>query len=101
MSNNAGGSRRKLRMIATGVTCAFVFRRDTVFIANWSLFSEPMGEFIINTEGQPFSLPYTLDSGQAFRWTEKGEWWYGVLQKGVVKLRQEGASLVCSSSSDA
>jgi N-glycosylase/DNA lyase len=60
-----------------------------------------MGQFTINTEGVPFNLRYTLDSGQAFRWSEKGEWWYGVLGTGVVKLKQEGAALVCVSSSDA
>lgn len=59
-----------------------------------------MGEFTINTEGLPFNLRYTLESGQSFRWSEKGEWWYGVLGPGVVKLKQEGAALVCVSSSD-
>jgi N-glycosylase/DNA lyase len=60
-----------------------------------------MGQFTINTEGVPFNLRYTLDSGQAFRWSEKGEWWYGVLGDGVIKLKQEGPALVCVSSSDA
>ncbi|MGA2199340.1 MAG: DNA glycosylase, partial [Nitrososphaerales archaeon] len=60
-----------------------------------------MGQFTINTEGLPFNLRYTLESGQSFRWQERGEWWFGVLRPGVVKLRQEGASLVCVSSSDA
>ena len=59
-----------------------------------------MGEFTINTEGVPFNLRHTLESGQAFRWVEKGEWWYGVLPSGVLKLKQEGASLVCTTSSD-
>jgi N-glycosylase/DNA lyase len=59
-----------------------------------------MGEFTINTEGLPFSLPYTLDSGQAFRWREGGNFWYGVLDGGVLKIRQEGNTLLCSSSSD-
>jgi N-glycosylase/DNA lyase len=60
-----------------------------------------MGEFTINTEGVPFNLRYTLESGQSFRWQERGEWWVGVLGHGVVKLKQEGAALVCVSSSDA
>jgi len=60
-----------------------------------------MGEFTVNTEGLPFNLRYTLESGQSFRWREKGEWWYGVLGQGVVKVKQEGAALVCVSSSDA
>ncbi|MGD0637537.1 MAG: DNA glycosylase [Nitrososphaerales archaeon] len=60
-----------------------------------------MGEFTINTEGVPFNLRYTLESGQSFRWQEKGEWWVGVMSGGVVKLKQEGAALVCVTSSDA
>lgn len=59
-----------------------------------------MPEFTVNTEGLPFSLPYTLDSGQAFRWRSDGNFWYGVVGKGVLKVRQDGTSLVCSSSSD-
>ncbi len=59
-----------------------------------------MTEFTINTEGIPFNLRYTLESGQSFRWQERGGWWYGVLSPGVIKLRQDGASLVCVSSSD-
>ena len=58
-----------------------------------------MGDFTINTEGAPFNLPYTLDSGQAFRWWERGNFWYGVVLGGVVKVRQEGPSLLCSTSS--
>jgi N-glycosylase/DNA lyase len=60
-----------------------------------------MGEFTINTEGLPFNLRYTLESGQSFRWNAKGEWWYGVVGPGVVRVKQEGTSLVCASSSDA
>jgi N-glycosylase/DNA lyase len=59
-----------------------------------------MGEFTVNTEGVPFNLPYTLDSGQAFRWSERGNYWYGVIGGGVLKVRQEGAALLCSSSSE-
>lgn len=42
-----------------------------------------------------FDLGHTLDSGQAFRWVQKGEWWYGVLRGGAVKVKQEEGSLVC------
>ncbi len=48
----------------------------------------------------PFSLDYTLESGQVFRWENRGEWWYGVISAGLLKLRQEGDTLKCSSSSD-
>lgn len=50
--------------------------------------------------GTPFSLDYTLESGQAFRWDNRGEWWYGVVSGGVVKARQEGDTLKCVTSSD-
>jgi N-glycosylase/DNA lyase len=48
----------------------------------------------------PFSLEYTLESGQVFRWENRGEWWYGVLSGGVIKAKQEGDYLRCISSSD-
>ncbi len=48
----------------------------------------------------PFSLEYTLESGQVFRWGRKGQWWYGIVSGGVLKVRQEGDSLRCHSSSD-
>jgi N-glycosylase/DNA lyase len=49
----------------------------------------------------PFSLEYTLESGQVFRWEKRGNWWYGVLSAAVLKVMQEGDILRCSSSSDA
>jgi N-glycosylase/DNA lyase len=48
----------------------------------------------------PFSLDYTLESGQLFRWTRKGESWYGVVGGSVLRVRQEGEVLRCSSGSD-
>ncbi len=48
----------------------------------------------------PFSLEYTLASGQLFRWAKKGEWWYGVVSGTVIKVRQEGEVLRCESSSE-
>ncbi|MGD0478070.1 MAG: DNA glycosylase [Nitrososphaerales archaeon] len=56
-------------------------------------------EFTIGLES-PFSLEYTLESGQAFRWQNQGEWWYGVVPGGVLKVKQEGDSLKCVSGSD-
>jgi len=50
--------------------------------------------------GSPFSLDYTLESGQVFRWEHRGEWWYGVLGRGALKVKQEGDSLRCVSSED-
>jgi N-glycosylase/DNA lyase len=48
----------------------------------------------------PFSLDYSLDSGQAFRWERKGESWLGVVGGGVLKVAQEGEALSCESSTD-
>lgn len=56
-------------------------------------------EFTLGLDS-PFSLDYTLESGQVFRWGRKGEWWYGVVPGGVLKAKQEGDSLRCASSSD-
>jgi len=56
-------------------------------------------EFTIGI-GSPFSLEYTLESGQAFRWQNKGGWWYGIVSGGVLKVKQEGDTLRCVSSSD-
>ena len=50
--------------------------------------------------GSPFSLEYTLESGQVFRWERRGEWWYGAVGSSALKVRQEGEVLRCSSSSD-
>lgn len=36
----------------------------------------------------PFSLDFTLQCGQAFRWKKIRECWYGVVRQNVVKVRQ-------------
>ncbi len=56
-------------------------------------------EFTIGLES-PFSLEYTLESGQVFRWQNRGEWWYGIVSGGVLKVKQEGDSLRCVSGAD-
>jgi N-glycosylase/DNA lyase len=38
----------------------------------------------------PFWLDVTLCCGQVFRWDKLGEWWYGVAQDRVLKVRQVG-----------
>lgn len=57
-------------------------------------------EFQVGLAGVPFSLEYTLESGQVFRWVNRGEWWYGVVRGGVLKIRQEGETLRCQTSED-
>lgn len=36
----------------------------------------------------PFSLDFSLQCGQTFRWEKIGEWWYGVVQQNAIKARQ-------------
>ena len=48
-----------------------------------------------------FSLRATLASGQAFRWTTHEAWCYGFLGRSVVKVRQEGDTLLCDSTDPA
>ena len=50
--------------------------------------------------GTPFSLEYTLVSGQLFRWDRTGEWWRGVVSGTAIRTKQEGDVLRCSASSD-
>ncbi len=55
-------------------------------------------EFTVAISG-PFSLEYTLESGQLFRWAREGEDWVGVVSGSALKVRQEGDTLRCQSSS--
>ncbi len=57
-------------------------------------------EFTLNLTGSPFNLPSTLESGQVFRWQKREEWWYGMLGRGVLKVKQEQDSLSCVTSTD-
>ncbi|MFQ6074169.1 MAG: DNA glycosylase, partial [Candidatus Bathyarchaeia archaeon] len=47
----------------------------------------------IDQSKTPFSLDFTLQCGQAFRWKKMGEWWYGVVHQNVVKVRQNESVL--------
>ena len=48
----------------------------------------------LSLSGKPFSLDHTLGCGQVFRWEKFGEWWYGVVGGGVLKVRQAGDFLL-------
>ena len=48
----------------------------------------------------PFSLEYTLESGQLFRWERRGEWWFGIVSGAGIKVKQDGDALRCLSDSD-
>ena len=36
----------------------------------------------------PFDLEHTLRCGQLFRWRKLGDWWYGIANERIVKIRQ-------------
>jgi N-glycosylase/DNA lyase len=40
------------------------------------------------SKSQPFDVDLTLCCGQTFRWDKIGEWWYGVVDGNVIKIRQ-------------
>jgi len=48
----------------------------------------------------PFSLDPTLLCGQAFRWEKRADWWIGVLNQTVLKIRQEEDILEFKASSN-
>jgi len=43
--------------------------------------------------GVAFDLDFSLCCGQVFRWRKVGGWWYGVVGRNVVKVRQCGCEL--------
>jgi len=45
-------------------------------------------EILLDRTTVPFSLEHTLRCGQLFRWEKLGDWWYGVVENKVVKIRQ-------------
>lgn len=45
-------------------------------------------ELELNMSTEPFSLDHTLDCGQLFRWKKLANWWYGVVQDKVIKIKQ-------------
>ena len=49
--------------------------------------------------GQPLDFASTLESGQAFRWRRRGDWYYGVVLDDLVALKQDGSRLEVRSSS--
>lgn len=51
------------------------------------------------TMTQPLDLVSTLESGQAFRWRRRGDWYYGVLHDNLMALKQDGSRLEVRSSS--
>jgi len=50
-------------------------------------------EMLLERSALPFDLDHTLGCGQAFRWEQLGDWWYGVVRQRVVKIRQTNDKL--------
>jgi len=53
-----------------------------------------MADTEIDLETIPFNLDYTLNCGQVFRWVRSQEYWYGVVEENVIKLRQDEGTLI-------
>ena len=49
------------------------------------------------TSENRLDLNHTLTSGQTFRWERIGEWWYGVVGRNILKLKQNNSKLVFES----
>ncbi len=45
-------------------------------------------EIRLDHSASPFYLDCTLGCGQVFRWKKIGGWWYGIVKKKVIKIRQ-------------
>ncbi|MFQ5759175.1 MAG: DNA glycosylase, partial [Candidatus Bathyarchaeia archaeon] len=50
-------------------------------------------EIRLDQSASPFDLEHTLRCGQVFRWKKFDGWWYGVVRKRVIKIRQIGDKL--------
>ena len=50
-------------------------------------------EIQLDHSASPFDLEHTLRCGQVFRWKKIYGWWYGVVRKRIVKIRQTGDKL--------
>jgi N-glycosylase/DNA lyase len=48
----------------------------------------------LNQSTAPFDLDHTLRCGQSFRWEKLSGWWYGVVERKVVKIKQVGDKLL-------
>ena len=57
----------------------------------------PMGESFQLTGHGHFSLEYTVECGQAFRWHWKGSYYEGIVRGRVLRLSQDGEKLVVHS----
>lgn len=51
-------------------------------------------QILLDLKTTPFNLDYTLDCGQVFRWEKRGDYWCGVVQETIIKLRQDHDRLV-------
>jgi N-glycosylase/DNA lyase len=47
----------------------------------------------LNPTTTPFSLDYTLQCGQVFRWKKQDNWWYGIVTDKALKIKQNHNAL--------
>ena len=52
--------------------------------------TEDVKEISLDLRTTPFNLNHTLSCGQTFRWENHRNWWHGVAQETLVKIRQIG-----------
>jgi N-glycosylase/DNA lyase len=50
-------------------------------------------EIYLDPSATPFNLEHSLQCGQLFRWQKIGDYWYGVAQEKVTKIRQSSEVL--------
>lgn len=46
---------------------------------------------------EPFNLDFTLSCGQVFRWNKVGDWWFGVVDENVLKVKKSKDKLIFDS----
>lgn len=50
-------------------------------------------DFEFDESVTPFNLEHALQCGQVLRWEKKGDWWYGVVDENVIKIKESGGKL--------
>ena len=51
-------------------------------------------EINLHNKQYPLNLEHTLNCGQLFRWNKINDWWYGVVNEQVIKIKQDKKKLI-------
>ena len=51
-------------------------------------------EINLDNKRCPLNLEHTLNCGQLFRWKKINDWWYGVVNDHVIKIKQDNKKLI-------